>query len=349
MEHRINSLRPRLWKIALATLCAATFSHPGLSQAPPPTILRIDTVNAVVYFEDTGDVSKYGTDSGMTTPSISRRAFIHQFGIADIQTVNGQPVMGLHTRVGKSLYSSPAPPAGNAIADTSRAASLEIRFEILKSDGTPIGTIMASGLFAGASPPGAPSGTAANFVVTGGTGAFLGARGQVGAVPPMAAVSGAPAPQRDASVTENPANRRLNGGGAQQWVIHLIPMQRPEIVIGPAGPAITHSSDFSVVSTSKPAAAGEILSLFASGLGPVKPGVDPGQPFPSSPPANVNSPIEVSVNGKPAEVLSAVGYPGAVDGYQVNFRVPPDTAKGLATIQVSAAWIAGSPVSIPVQ
>ena len=55
------------------------------------------------------------------------------------------------------------------------------------------------------------------------------------------------------------------------------------------------------------------------------------------------------INGKPAEVLGAVGFPGAVDGYQVNFRLPPDTAKGVATIQVTAAWIAGSPVSIAVQ
>jgi uncharacterized protein (TIGR03437 family) len=338
--------RPWLWKIALATLCAATFSHPGVAQVPTPTILRIDTINAVVYFEDTGDVSKYGTDPGITTPSISTRGFIQQIGIADIQAVNGQPVTGLHTRVATGLYSSPAPPPGNAVADIARAASMEIRFEILKSDRTPIGTIVASGYFAGASPPGAPAGTAANFVVTGGTGAFLGVRGQMGAVPPSAS---SVSTQRNASITEDPANRRLNGGGAQQWVVHLIAMERPEILIGPAGPAITHSSDFSVVSTSKPAAAGEILSLFASGLGPVKPGVDPGQPFPSSPPANVNSPIEVSVNGKAAEVLSATGYPGAVDGYQVNFRVPPDTAKGPASIQVSAAWISGAAVSIPVQ
>jgi uncharacterized protein (TIGR03437 family) len=62
--------------------------------------------------------------------------------------------------------------------------------------------------------------------------------------------------------------------------------------------------------------------------------------------AIVNSPIEVAVNGKPAEVLSAVGFPGAVDGYQVNSRVPPDAAKGPASIQVSAAWISGAPVSI---
>jgi uncharacterized protein (TIGR03437 family) len=126
-------------------------------------------------------------------------------------------------------------------------------------------------------------------------------------------------------------------------------MERPEIVVLPAGPAVTHSSDFSLVTASKPAAAGEILSLFARGLGPVNPGIDPGQPFPSSPLATVNSPVEVSVNGKAAEILGAVGYPGTVDAYQVNFRVPPDTAKGPASIQISAAWISGAAVSIPVQ
>jgi uncharacterized protein (TIGR03437 family) len=129
----------------------------------------------------------------------------------------------------------------------------------------------------------------------------------------------------------------------------VIPISRPEIVSTSGGPAVTHSSDFTQVSVSKPAVAGEILSLFATGLGPTIPGVDPGKPFPSSPPAVVNSPVEVMVNGKPAEVLGAVGSPGTVDSYQVNFRVPADTATGVATIQVSAAWIAGAPVSITVQ
>jgi uncharacterized protein (TIGR03437 family) len=131
-------------------------------------------------------------------------------------------------------------------------------------------------------------------------------------------------------------------------VLHVIPKSVPQIVTTPNGPAVTHSGDFSLVSASKPAAPSEILSLFVTGLGPVR-GVDPGKPFPSNPLAAVNSPIDVAVNGKPAEVLAAVGYPGAVDGYQVNFRIPPDTAKGTATIQVSAAWIAGPTVGIPVQ
>ena len=52
-----------------------------------------------------------------------------------------------------------------------------------------------------------------------------------------------------------------------------------------------------------------------------------------------------TVTGEAAEVLAAVGYPGSVDGYQVNFQMPFD----VRTIQLAAAWIPGKPVSIAVQ
>ena len=68
--------RPWLWKTALAlTLCAAASSQPALAQIPPASVLRIDTVNAVVYFQDTGDVSKFATDPNMTTPMASGTIF----------------------------------------------------------------------------------------------------------------------------------------------------------------------------------------------------------------------------------------------------------------------------------
>jgi uncharacterized protein (TIGR03437 family) len=255
-------------------------------------------------------------------------------------------VTGTHIRSAVNVNLSTAPVPGQAIADTVRTAVAVFTFEILKSDGTPIGTIVTNGFGAGAAPPGAPSSvTGNNFVITGGTGAFLGVRGQMG----VAANPPGVASQRVASMTEDPANRRLNGGGTQRWIAHLIPMSAPQIVTTASGPAVTHSSDFSLVTSSRPAAAGEALSLFATGLGPTVPAVDPGQPFPSSPAAIVNSPIEVKVNGNSAEVLGAVGFPGSVEGYQVNFRMPPGTAKGVATIQVSAAWIAGTAVGIAVQ
>jgi uncharacterized protein (TIGR03437 family) len=89
--------------------------------------------------------------------------------------------------------------------------------------------------------------------------------------------------------------------------------------------------------------------MFVTGLGPTTPGVGPDEPFPTSPLAVVNSPVDVTVNGTPAAVLAAVGFPGAVDSYQVNFRVPANTAMGAATVQVSAAWIRGTPVGIAIQ
>jgi hypothetical protein len=330
--------------IAMAVLLVAVYCTLGKGQASPPTILEVDVQNVVRYFEDTSDLSKFATDPNATT-AVPPRNFMFIVIIGDIVAVNGQPAKGTMTRDVRAVSLRTAPNPGEAIADTVRNAVNADTFEILKSDGTPIGTIVSNGVAAGSPPPGAPlSITQGNFAITGGTGAFLGARGQWGA-----AVTAQSVTERVASATEDPANRRRNGGGRSKFVFQVIPMSAPQIVTTAGGPAVIHSSDFSLVTASKPAAAGEILSLFATGLGPTRPGVDPGKPFPASPLAAVNSPVDVTVNGKSAEVTAAVGYPGAVDGYQVNFRVPADTAIGTATVQVSAAWIVGSEVRIAVR
>ena len=196
----------------------------------------------------------------------------------------------------------------------------------------------------GAPPPGAPLAiTQGNNAIVGGTGAYLAVRGLYGQ-----AVTSQSVPVRMASISEDPANRRRNGGGKTRYVLQVIPMTRPEILMTAGVPVIAHASN-DVVTVSNPAAAGEVLSIFATGLGPTRPGVDPGQPFPSSPPAAVTSPIQVTVNGKPADVMRAAGLPGAVDTYAVTFRVPPETARGEATVSVAAAWITGSKATLIVQ
>ena len=130
------------------------------------------------------------------------------------------------------------------------------------------------------------------------------------------------------SAVEDPANRRLHGGGALPLILYLIPLSRPEIVTTSSGPAVVHA-DFTPVTAANPARSGEMLTLFASGLGPTRPGVDPGQPFTADPPQVVNSPLDVIVNGRPAEVLYAGSAPGQVAGVlQVNVRVPDGVASG---------------------
>lgn len=328
------------WKTALAvTLCAVACSQRGLAQ-PPATILTIDLENFVQYNEDI-DFSKFATNPNVTT-SAAPASFGAAVGIADIVAVNGQPAKGTVLMNARSVALTPAPTSGQAIADAQRGGAITQTFEILDINGQPVGTIVAAGVSGGTAPPGAPTVvTQANNAIVGGTGAFLGARGYVGQSVATVAL-------RRASMSEDPAKRRINGGGKTRYVVQLIPLSYPEIAFTSSGPAVTHSSDFTLVTSAKPAVPGEILSLFAHGLGPTRPGVDPGRPFPSTPPSVV-SPVDVKVNGVSAEVLAAVGLPGAVDGYQVNFRVPSDAVSGVATVQVSAAWIAGPSVNLSIR
>jgi len=116
-----------------------------------------------------------------------------------------------------------------------------------------------------------------------------------------------------------------------------------------SGPALVHSSDFSLVTAAKPAHSAELLSLFAAGLGPTRPGVDFRTSVPGERLQPVNSPVEVTVNGNLAEVLYAGGYPGAVDRYRVNFKVPDGTAPGAATLRLTSGFIPGSDVAILIE
>jgi uncharacterized protein (TIGR03437 family) len=320
----------------VVALCAMLSGKAGVAQTPPAVILQVDVENVVQYFGDTSDPSKFATDPNITTPAVPRN-FNSALVLGDIVAVNGQPAKGTMTRAGGSVFLNTAPAPGQAIADYVRNGISGFILEILKSDFTPIGAIVAYGFSGGPPSPGVPlSNMQANFPIVGGSGAFLGARGQMGKMLPQSIAT------RMASVTEDPGNRRRNGGGTERWVLYVIPLSRPEIV------TIFHA-DFSAVTAAKPAKAGEVLIVRATGLGPAVPGVDPGQPFPSDTVQTVNSPLAVSVNGKPADVINGIGWPGQVDTYRVDFRVPDGIAPGMAAIQLTAAWIAGSAVGIPVQ
>ena len=351
LPHTLQRSNPIMKQSQLALILFAIYTvvpNAALAQPPKPTVLIIDAANTIEYLADVADPEKFGRLTALT-PSTSPLGFPFGALIGDIIAVNGQPAKGATIGQILAVGASPSPKPGFAIADISRSSFRNTHIEILKADGTPVGTLMLMGMNSGATTiPGAPRSLArANYTIVGGTGAFLGMRGQAGTTLPLAGIPSA----RLASIVEDPAVRRVNGngGGILRWVLQLIPMTTPQVAMLPSGPAITHSSDFVPVSAARPAAQGELLSIFATGLGPTTLSLDPGEAFPATPSAPVNSPVEVLVNGKPAELLGAVGFPGAVDGYQINFRLPADTPKGTATIQLTAAWVNGSSVTIQVQ
>jgi len=330
----------------LALFLATSFAVPPATSyaQTPPAILTIEIENYVEYIEDIADPAKAASTSTLT-PGTPLRNFSAVSGLADIVSVNGQPAKGMASWRGHILGFSATPNIEFAISDTGRTSLRHWTLDILKADGTQVGTIQAEGVNGQPPPPGGPvSITTGSYAIVGGTGAFLGVRGQFGQSRTPQSVNA-----RLASMAENPAARRANGGGKIRLVLQLIPMAAPQILNTAGVPAVVHSADFTLVTAAKPAAPGEILSLIATGMGPTVPGVDPGKPFPSSLLANVSAPIEVLVNGTAAELIGAVGYPGAVDGYQVNFRVPSKTASGTAKLQVSSAWMPSPEVSIQVQ
>jgi len=340
-----RSTPPVQWKMAFATaLFVVLCPRAGLAQVAPPSILQIDLANQVLYVDDVSDVTKFGTEPGPVAGRIPLNYGRLSY-IADIVAVNGQRAMGSYSGAVATTFFRTAPTPGQAVADTVRNASVHAIFEILRGDGTLLGTITASGYAGGSPAPGSPLAAAGNILaITGGTGAFLGVRGQmaVAATPAGASV------QRFASFAEDPANRRRNGGGTQRWIAQLIPVSAPQVSVTASGPSVFHA-DFSPVTAANPARPGEVLIVEASGLGPTVPGVEPGQPFPNDANLPVNSPLAVTVNGRDAEVINGFGWPGQVDIYRVDFRVPPGTTSGMATMQLSSAWIVGPPVRIAVQ
>jgi len=328
-----------LFRLSLLA-AAAGISSPLAAQIASATTLIVDTDNVQGYTRDIADPSRFAT-SQTAVPANMGRNFNQFEVIGDIVSVNGVPVKGTWRASLFGILSLPDPQPGQGISDTFRSTTALWTMEILQLDGTPIGSIFGYGLTSGPVPPGSPpQHIGQNVAVVGGTGAFFGARGQMGVGGPPRTVINPPRP--NASIAEDPSQRRvIGGGGIRRDIVYFIPMERPEVI------DVLHS-DFSSVSSQRPARAGETLVLRVKGLGPTIPGIPRGEPFPSEPAAVINSPIDATVNGKPAEIVNKLGWPGSLDTYRVDVRLP-DGIAGPAAIQLTAAWIKGPETSFAAQ
>ena len=87
-----------------------------------------------------------------TTPVVPRN-FDYFLIIGDIVALNGQPAKGTFANTTRMINLRTAPTPGQAIGDVVRNTVNNQIFEILKSDGTPLGTITTYGLGGAGSPP----------------------------------------------------------------------------------------------------------------------------------------------------------------------------------------------------
>ena len=114
--------------------------------------------------------------------------------------------------------------------------------------------------------------------------------------------------------------------------------------------ALAMHRDYSLVTPSKPAVQGEVIQIFANGLGPVSPQPASGEPGPAAEPLSrsTNSPT-ATIGGIAAPVGFSGLTPNQVGVYQVNVTVPADAPSGVQPLVISVGGIDSKPSNLPVQ
>jgi uncharacterized protein (TIGR03437 family) len=114
--------------------------------------------------------------------------------------------------------------------------------------------------------------------------------------------------------------------------------------------AILHGTDYALVSSSNAARRGEVVLIYATGLGPVSPAPPTGQPASSSPLSLTTIPPTVTFGGATAtEVLFSGLAPGYVGLYQVNVRIPTAAPSGSVDVVIIISGQASKAVKLAIQ
>jgi uncharacterized protein (TIGR03437 family) len=104
-----------------------------------------------------------------------------------------------------------------------------------------------------------------------------------------------------------------------------------------------------LVGTGNPAQPGQVIQIYANGLGPVNNQPPSGEPSPASPLATTILTPTVTIGGSPATVQFSGLAPFFVGLYQLNVIVPPGAPSGIQPLVVTAGGVTSKPVNLPVQ
>jgi uncharacterized protein (TIGR03437 family) len=135
------------------------------------------------------------------------------------------------------------------------------------------------------------------------------------------------------------------------------PAGSANVSIQPAAPGIfllqqnraaALNQDGSTNAPNRPAAAGSVIAVYATGLGALDNPVATGAAAPSNPLSRAKADVTATIAGQTAQVLYAGLAPGFAGLYQVNVVVP-QVASGDAPLQVTAAGVASNTATISIQ
>ena len=123
----------------------------------------------------------------------------------------------------------------------------------------------------------------------------------------------------------------------------------PAIFLNPDGSAnaLAMHADGSMVTAGAPAAAGETITLWLTGLGAVAGSVTPGT-MPAAP-VPVRARVQVVFGGVAVDALRAVLRADLIGVYEVAAVVPQGQGRRVVNVQVTADWISGDMALLPVK
>jgi uncharacterized protein (TIGR03437 family) len=111
---------------------------------------------------------------------------------------------------------------------------------------------------------------------------------------------------------------------------------------------VLRSSNGLVVTSSNPVHRGDVLTIYATGLGRTSPAVETGMPAPSEPLASALIPPVVTLGGVPMQVEFAGLTPGEIGVYQINVRVSDRAPLGLGVPLSVSQGAGGTATSVRV-
>ncbi|MGH9628714.1 MAG: hypothetical protein ACRD7E_10320 [Bryobacteraceae bacterium] len=128
---------------------------------------------------------------------------------------------------------------------------------------------------------------------------------------------------------------RTPGGVSDNYSLTIQPAAPSVFRTGIAGPdsdipAVVRARNNAIVTPSNPIHLGDVITIYATGLGKTSPAVDPGFPAPSEPLAYALIPPVVTLGGVDLLVTYAGLTPGEVGIYQINAVIGDDVPLGLS-------------------
>jgi uncharacterized protein (TIGR03437 family) len=152
--------------------------------------------------------------------------------------------------------------------------------------------------------------------------------------------------------TQPVAVRNANGAAAATVNVNVAG-SAPALFFDANGGVFQKNSDFSLVSASNRARAGEVILVYSTGLGVTSPALQSGQITPAPGTTNTYynsaSPATVTVGGREARVIYSLASPGFAGLYQTAFEVPAGAGTGNVPVVLSIGGVRSNSVNISLQ